>query len=58
MVTILTICSTRKGIDYFRQLVKNKVSIYDFLWNYNYQITNKSDPGSLAQLEKKVKKFM
>ena len=45
----------RKGIDYFRQLAKNKLSIYDFLWNYNYQITNKSDPGSLAQLEKKLR---
>jgi len=44
-----------KGVDYFRQLIKNKVSIYDFLWNYNYQITNKSDPGSLAQLEKKLR---
>jgi len=45
----------KKGKDYFGQLVKNKVSIYDFLWNYNYQITNKSDPGSLAQLEKKFR---
>ena len=25
------------------------------MWNYNYQITNKSDPGSLAQLEKKLR---
>ena len=44
-----------KGIDYFTKLAKNKISIYDFLWNYNYQITNKSDPGSLAQLEKKLR---
>ena len=27
----------KKGREYFGQLVKNKVSIYDFLWNYNYQ---------------------
>ena len=44
-----------KGANYFKELIANKLPIYDFLWNYNYQITDKSNPASLAQLEKKLR---
>ena len=39
----------------FIELTKNKITIYDFLWNYYLSQSDRDNPASYAALEKKIK---
>ena len=45
----------KNGKDNFLLYVKNKFSIYDFIWSYYSQNININEPSALANLEKNLK---
>ena len=43
------------GKDKFCNFIEEKITIYDFLWNYYFQNIKKNNPSELASFEKKIR---